>query len=635
MGKIHAAPQFISLVGDVTEEEVVRDFSRYDAYFDLLGVIYLNDSQSRKVTRAKQLVPVRQDIGDSRFEIRTDFGNHFGQGDFVGGANQQYFHRPDADDTAFLDSEGFDVSQRGKLTHLNEVLEDGGFSTASAAVRHDDKVFFANGNNVVRGDGAFPGTYTSESPHAADSAVPVLDLAASGDALFAALGVNGVHARDAGGTWAHYQPDGASDLNVGDARVVAWLKDRLMVVGTAGTEIFEVVADSTPTALETLADGWAFVDMFESGPFIFAVAVNTKIGQSRVHTYGLTSDGSAIEKKTSTPLPNGDIARCGLGYLGRIFIGGGRQNSTGGYDAFLYEAQVTTTGDLALSLIAADDSAGASDLSVRCIEALPSAIVFGWSTGDRSGLGIYHLARNAFAKYLNATDVMAAGSVTSVLYFKGRTVFTMPDGLVYEDLGNPVTTATLVSSIADWDTTSPKTWDFFELHHSALVTGQSVKLEYTIVDPELDEWVTALTSGVPGAAGKDIHLRDIIARNLAVRVTSTGNSTSTPEVQSFDVRSTLSPTTPDWELVRTIRVVDKDKKDRRGEWVHQDPRAVKNQIAAMLYTWLTVYEPDATFDAYVEDVQDVEPASDMQSATGGTALDEAYYVQITLVGRRQ
>lgn len=635
MAKIHAAPSFISLVGEATDEEVVRDFSRYDAYLDLLGVLYLNDSQSRKVTRAKQLVPVRQDIGDSRFEIRTDFGNHFSQGDFVGGAGQRFFHRQTSDDTAFLDSEGFDISERGKLTHLNDVAEDGAYSAPAALVRLDDKIFFTNGNSVTRGDGAFPGTYTDENPHAADGATAVLDLAASGDALFAALGANGVHARDAGGTWAHYQPDGATDLDVGNATLVAWLKDRLIVVGQGGTDIYEVVADSTPASLETLADGWTFSDVFESGPFIFAVAINTKIGKSRVHTYGLTSDGSALEKKTSTPLPNGDIARCGLGYLGRIFVGGGRQNSEGGADAFLYEAQVTEQGDLALSLITADDSAGASDLSVLCLEALPSAIVFGWSTSDRSGLGIYHLARNAFAKYLNATATVGAGAVSSVLYFKGRTVFTHPNGLVYEDLGNPVASAELITSTADWDTTSPKTWDMYELHHSALVVGQSVKLEYTIVDPSQDEWVEALEVVTPGSAGKAVHLRDIIARSVTVRLTSVAGATSAPEVQSFDVRSTLSPASPDWELVRTIRVLDKDKKDRRGEYVHQDPRAVKNQLAGLLYTWLTLYEPDGTFDAYVEDIQDVEPASDMTSETAGTSLREAYYVQISMVGRRQ
>lgn len=629
------APRWTVLVnplGTVTVTDL--DFSRYDAYLDSLGVLYLNE-EGRKVTRTAQLRPPRTDVGQTPYEQRSGFGDYFAQGDFTGGAGQRHYHRASRDETKFLESEGFDITERGELTHLNAMAEAGAYSGPHSLTHLDELVFFANGNSVTRGNGSWPGSFADEDPAAGEGGATTLDLTASGDKLFSASGPNGVHVRSAAGTWSHYQPDAATNLAVGTATKVAWLKDRLFVVGQGGTDIYEVVADSSPTTMETLPDGWTFQHIFEAGPFVFATAINTKIGKSRVHAYGLNSGGSAMEKKSSTPLPNGDIGYCGIGYLGRIFIGGGRQNASGGLEALLYEAGANETGELALQLVTADDSAASSDFSIREMEALPFAIVFGWNTGSRRGLGIYHLALNAFANYLDVTSLTSSSSpITSALYYKGRVVMTHADGLFYENLGTPVTTATLTSSIADWNTTATKTWDLFEVLHEALDVGTSVVLEYTKVDPDDGQWLTALTSAFQTATGAQARVESLRSRQLAVKITSTAAQNNAPVIRSFSVRSTPSPSDPDWELIRVVRVVDRDRKDRRAEPIKQDPRDTKNQIEDMAYRWVTLYEPGATYTVYVDAVAHVEPGSSLVSETGGTSEREAYYLELRMVGRR-
>jgi hypothetical protein len=614
------------------------DFSRFSAYFDSLGVLYLPGQG--KQTRTLPVEPPRTDTGTSEFEIRPDFGSFFGQGDFSGGGLQRYFHRSSSDKTAYLESEGFDISVPGELRHLNSVLETDAetFSSATSLEEAADLPFLAHGTSVYAGTGSFPGTWTAEDPSgASEAAATVLDMTSRGDELFAALGAAGVHIRSSAGVWTHFQPDGATDLDTGTTTKVSFLKDRLFVVGAAGRSIYEVVADSTPTALETLPEGWTFEGIFESGPFVFATAVCPTAGLSRVHAYGLVSD--VMAKKTSTALPKGDLAYSGIGYLGRVFIGGGRQTSAGGLDPLLYEGIPDENGALQLLLVAADDEGGAEDLAVRCFSSFGEGIVFGWSRSNeegnlRVGLGSYGLARNAFSFHLRDGAASSAEGVDDVIRYRGRLLFTAGGSLFHEELDAPVPEATLISSLGDWNNVGFKTWDLFQVAHDTLVVNSSVELEYTTKDPDLDEWQDALTSALPGAVGAEQRLEDVKARQLSVRIISTAGASQAPVIRSFSVRSVPAPEETEWLLIRTVRLVDKDRKDRRAEAIHRKVRETRAALQDLAHTWVTLYEPGVTWTAYVQEVGEVEPAEAPSSATGGTEAREGFYVELRMVARR-
>ncbi len=628
MVDILVAPSFLSTEGfeAVTAGTIVPDFTRFDAYVDELGVLYETGEQ-RRLGATVPLQPPRTDTGLTPFEQRPEFGFPFAQGDFSGGADQKYFHRDAADKTRFFRSEGFNISDSAKITHLNQTLEDGAFSDPHSLVTYNALPFMADGNNVQRGNGSFPNSWTSEDPHAGEGATAVLDLAPGGDFLYAALGVNGIHRRTTGGAWSHYVTGTATTK-------VAWLKDRLFAVDTRS--IYEITAaGALPTAIETLADGWAFEEIWEAGPFVMATAVNTNLALSRIHTYGLNTAGTAIIKKTSTPLPKGDIAYSGIGYLGRVFIGGGRQTTTGGLDAILYEGIPSAEGDLALALIA-DSRSASEDLSVRCFESIPKAVLFGWSRNDytRTGLGVFHLARNAFAHHLSQS-LAASDRVTSVLLYKNTVMFTVKSqGVFFERTAVPVTQAYLITSLGDWSSTSFKTWDLFEMRHDALGLSQSVELQYSIADHDREEWQSAIISSTLGATGAEARVLELVSPQLSVKVISNASATLGPTFRSFSVRSVPSPSNTEWRLVRRIRVFDKDQRDSRAEPISQDPRETLNQLRETAHKWVVLTEPSATWIALVEDVAEYEPASPPVYETYGSQEREAYIVELRMVGRR-
>lgn len=625
------------------------DFTVYDAYIKtdagLKGLLFYDQAQPE--TTPIELQPTRTDVGNNPEEIRPEFGNFFAQSDFSHGAGQHYFHQPGRDPKRFMYSEGFDISEPGRLTHLRALAE--AFDSASVGrglTQAGGLPFLAVANRVRRGDGAFPGTWTEENPHVAEGDQTVKDLAAEGARVFAALGVNGVHVRSSGGTWAHLQPDGSTDLNISPAERVAWLKERLMVVGgTGGRSLYEVNptgGTSTPTAIETLPEGWVFEHIFEASGFIHACAVNVDAGLSRVHHYGLNSAGSAIEKKSSTPFPQGQLMYAGCGFPGLAFVGGGKANASGGYDPILYRALVNPdTGALEYVEVREEKGSGSADLSVRAVVPIGESILFGWSLasgafgGARDGIGIYHVARDAFAHHLKRTGAGGNELVLAIMPFKGRVLITFNgDGLYYEDLATYATTAVLVTSHADWNNAGQKVWDLIEVSHEPLPAGTSVKVEYGIKSHELSAWTTMFTSDIDGSEGQEGRISGVKSRLFALRITSTSTASASPVFLGYSVRSLPSPAQADWRLVRYVRLLATDRKDEDSELIYQDPRELLRFLQDALWSFVTFHESGFSWAAFVEDVSTVEPKQPFYDTTSGEAVKDAFVVRLQMVGTR-
>jgi hypothetical protein len=629
-------------IGDATGTHAL-DFTNYDAYIettdDFFGVLF--DDTEKPTDTSRRLQPVRQDVGNNPAEIRPEFGDIFAQNDFSHGSGQTYFHQLGRDPKRYFTSEGFDIYEPGRMKHLQRLSACFEDPLTGPLAQADGLPFVGVGTMVRRGDGTLPGTWIDEDPTAGEADQTVLSLSAEGARLYAALGAAGVHVRSSAGVWSHLQPDGATDLNINPATGVFWLKDRLMVIGgTDSRQIFEVVADSTPTAIDTLKEGWRFVSVGEAGGFLEACAVNTDAAQSVIYSYGLNDTADAIERKSSTPMPIGQLAWVVNGTIGTAFIGGGKANEDGGYDPFLYRATVNNLGELDYILIRQEQGSSGADLSVRAITPIGDSVLVSWTLGSdalygeaRDGIAVYHLGRDSFARHLRREGGGGANKVFSILPYKGSTLVAIDSfGLYFEDLNAWVPSASLVTSLADWNNAGDKVWDQVEVAHDPLPAGASVGVEYTLLPQVAEDWNNAFLSNVAGSEGQSARLGNTTSRIFALRISSNISVSGRPVVQSYSVRSHPRPSRPEWDIVRTIRLVDVDQKDDQAEAVTQDPRERMEALRAAINTWITFYESGVTWTAFLTDVAKYEPAQPFYDTTGGETFKDAFIVQLKMTG---
>lgn len=611
------------------------DFSTYDGYLAGQGLIAYEDEGVRPQTQTLPLrAPRTEFLTPTNFESHPEFGDIFSQGDFSGGAGQEHYHRPRRDERKFYSSEGFDISEPGRLKLLHATAEADNQASPGTIEITGGLPFFIAGTTVRRGSGSFPGTWVNDDPHAGEGAQSVNDLASSGDELYAAIATNGIHRRSSGGTWSHYVTQGTSAITR-----IAWVKDRL--IAADGRNIYEILAGGAlPTPLETLPTGWIFEDIFEVGGFVYACAVSTAAGLSRIHHYGLSQDGSTLEKKGSTEVPRGQLIYSGRGYLGSAYVGGGIQNASGGLDPVVYQAFPTATGFLDLIKLVEEEGAGSADLAVRAVEPIGEAVVFSWSlgsgapTGARTGLAIHDLGRDSLAHHLRGPAGTAR--VDSIRYYRGRLLFTVAaDGLYYENTGTFVTSAELVTSMADWNNAGQKVADVFEVSHSALLAGEVVRLQYATKHPDEATWTDAVVSDTDGAEGKTTILTtNVKGRKIAAKivVTITG-TTATPEVYAFSIRTNPAPTTPEFVLQRNFRILETDRKDEQAEQVFNAVETVRDFVHSKAQTQVIFEEAGKTWNAYVLSVVDVTPMTEIHRTTLGETARKGYVLQVQMIAR--
>ena len=628
-----------------------RDFSRYHAYLDSIGLIYDIGEEGKK-RKPLPRRPTRQDVGNNPYEIRPEFGDNFAQGDFVDGAGQQVFHRRTSDPEKFLDSEGCDIETQGRLSVLSDIDLAAGVTAPGTFEIAEGSLFTKDGTSVKRTTDL--SVWTTEDPHAGEGAQTVQSLASFGDDLFAALGSNGVHKRTGStDTWAHYKPDGAENLNVGTASLVRYLRNRLFVVGDDGRSIYEIVDGATAdyTAPPRLGDrlplGWTFTDIWEGGTFLYASAINEAARMSRIYHFALKADATAFEAKGSSTFTRNQLIRCGRGEFGRVFVGGGKRTKTGGYDPLIVQMVADTSGHLYLETkIAQGKGAGTLDLSVRAIEVDGERLLFGWSLGSgypfgaREGLAAYYPARGAFVNSYSIESMPATPeSVQDIIVYNGRTVFATSDGLYYEDATQYRSESVFISSAGDWSNFGLKVWDQFDIMFDPLPAGTSVELWYTTQSPEDNVWVSAgAAATVPGSKSKSYRLTNVESQLLAIKIVAKASSDglSAPVVRGFTVRSSPKFSTTNWVFARRILLQAEAKKHDGAEPVTFNPRDDRDTIEAMLHSWHTLYEPSATYDVWIEDIEVTEVAEPEYETSDASEEQhkEHYTVDVVFVATR-
>lgn len=628
------------------------NFSEVDAKLGDYELFYYKGERRR--TSALKLRPTRQDTGQNANQLRPEYGDYFSQNRFLGGQEQEYFHTQLSEEDRIYYSEGIDFSD-GRVRPLYRVqpinlVGSGGFSAVAGGGRltiADDKLFVIADLAAIRRMTTLGGATTDENPHAADGTTDIYDITARGNEVFAALGANGIHRRDpTAGTWAHWQPDGATDLTIGDARLVQFVKDRIMAAGTGGREMFEVVNDSTPSVIVTLPTGWVFTDIGESGQFIYATAESVGAGLSRVHVFGLNSAGTAIEHKGSTPMATDQFARSIEGYLDAVFVGAGKRNQDGGFDPVFWIGTPSENGLLKMAKIAEGKGAGALDLSVRAIHPDGEQVFCSWALGDdspygkRTGIAVYDLARGAFFHHMSVGGATAR-SPRAITRFKGHLLH-IPELIYWEDPnqgwrnGFPGEDVYLVTSIADWGAAGLKVWDLYDLRHKSLGVGASIDIYYTIDHPRENNWTLLGTSDTDGDEGATFRETDIISRQLSLKIVLLLDDPTRPEpaeLESFSVRSVPTTEVNEFTLERYVRLIHHDRKDSGGpeRWIDPDTR--NGELRALLRTWATLYEEDGTWDVWIDDFSEVIPGEPLRNVDNVDVTDDSYILKLTMIGR--
>lgn len=618
---------------------MANDFTIYDAYIGSQGLIEYEDESARATTSSLPLRPPKTEVPTStEFEQSPSFGDIFAQGDFSGGAGQLRYHSPGRDPKRFWLSLGFDFAKPGELKALHDV----GLAVSNTSIGRtvevcNDLPFFIDNTaatqRVQRGNGSWPGTWTPEDPGGSGD---IDDLASSGDELYAARG--NVYKRVVAGTWSSWVTKGSTNIDR-----LAWVKDRLICAD--GRNIYEITASGAlPTALETLPTGWRFESIFEHGEYIYACAISTLTQRSKIHHYGLKQDLSGLEKKGQTEMPRGQLAYSGGSYMGVAYIGAGVKNpTTSGYNGIVYQAIADGRGFLSLIKLVEDKHDANYDTSVRCFEGFGESMYFGWTQVNylpQVGLGVHHLARDAWAPHLVAATTGFSNYTTSVKVYKGRLIFARSGvGLSYEDLNAYRTGAWLVTSIADFNNSGQKIFDTFEVSHSALAASQGVKLSYLFGGPQdvsYNSFTAVLNNSTTSSKGKSVTdtTNNVKGRQVFILVETYGPTSSTPTLTHFSIRSNPTPVTQESVLTRYYRILDQDRKDEQAEEIFQNPDTVKNAIEALAYSWVALYEPGQTWTAYVTGVSDVTPQTAIHRASAGESLRRGYVIQVQMVARK-
>ena len=150
----------------------------------------------------------------------------------------------------------------------------------------------------------------------------LVDATTNGQYLYTAAGTDGVHRLDTAGTWTIPMPPGPPG---------SWSGPRTgsSSVATTPSTRWSPLARSQRPSARSRPGGRSPRSSRPASSSWRQHAMRART--VRIYAYGLNAGRSALEPKTSTPMPRGEKATSGIHYLGRTFIGGGRITSDGGF----------------------------------------------------------------------------------------------------------------------------------------------------------------------------------------------------------------------------------------------------------------------------------------------------------------
>ena len=189
---------------------------------------------------------------------------------------------------------------------------------------------------------------------------------------------------------------------------------------------------------------FAWVDVTDGPTAIYFAGFSGQI--SHIYQTAVVPDGTNLTIPTNAAtLPDGEIVRSALGYLGVMMIGS---------DLGVRVAAIDSQGNLTVGDLIAT-------APVRCFEPQSHFVWFGWSNYDTTSTGIGRVDLGTFndSAPAYASDLMATGqgSVVSVVTFLGRRAFAVAGlGIFAEHAVNFVASGNIRSGTLNYGLPDPK-----------------------------------------------------------------------------------------------------------------------------------------------------------------------------------
>lgn len=486
--------------------------------------------------RARSAEPQAQRLQTSEVpeEFVDEYGQTFARSDFSGGEGLQFAHdrtNPPNASSQFWDSRNIDVSAPAdgsdkviRLLHTTERSD-----TISGTVRlawTGTALYATDGQTLSKSTNptATTPTWAAENPHAGEGSQNVLDVAALGSDIYAALTTNKIH-RNTGGGWAHW-----SDL----AATRIWgIKNRVMA--STGVTLYEAAAAAGSTALKTIDPSQTFNACVDGGAAILA-------GASDGYVYAFTPTGTAgaLELAAQDLFQGEQVVS--LAYAqGLIFVGTAEPVAAGGKIGRLWRCELSSAftltsrqlvrqwGDVDVTIDRAPYGLYGTRDAVYAVVREDGSETHSWR---------YDLATAGLVRWFIFS---AAGVSRSVLLVNGRLFAGIDASGVWRQTSSYAPSGWLIGPAGDFYSASDKTWVAARLD-ADVDDGEKVTLQYsTQIGSMLDDngpgWANIrIDTGSP--IGDETVMSGVTSRYIIGQVVLTASPAGTsPTVRSFGFRA--------------------------------------------------------------------------------------------------
>lgn len=379
-----------------------------------------------------------------------------GQESWHGGAGQTYLDRSDAVRTRYRASKGIDPWTRGQIRLLPAAGQKRASVNSNLAVATvGTHCFILDGATLAYtlDITATTPTFTPLTPVGTALAASAHSLVSDGYTVWAADAADLYYATRGGATYGQWHS--AAWANTELAR---FAKGRLFTA--IGASIYNNGAQGSAvpaTALLTHpSSDWTWTDVAE-GPA--AVYLSGFAGdRSAIYRTAIKADGTALDTPVvATTLPDGEIVRGMVGYLGFLLVG---------TDKGLRFASLAADGNIDTLGALIPISAG-----VRVLEPQDRFCWFGWTSYDAtsSGLGRVDLRTFNDSTPAYASDLMASslGTVSAVATFQNRRLFAVAGSGFWAETADLVASGTLSTGWFNYGIPDTKTAINLNVRHAA------------------------------------------------------------------------------------------------------------------------------------------------------------------------
>jgi hypothetical protein len=314
--------------------------------------------------------------------------------------------------------------------------------------------------------------------------------------------------------------------------LLGYVKGRLM--GAVGRVLYNLTNLAAPAAaLYTHPNtDFTWVGFAAGSANIYAAGYSGD--KSLIYRTSVKADGTALDiPAVAGELPDGEIIRSILGYVGLVVIGS---------DVGVRLGQPDNNGDVTVGGLIETGT------SVRCLVGYSRFVYFGWTNYDATSTGIGRLDLQNFTDTLTpayASDIMATaqGIVGSLIVMSGTPVYAVDASGIWAPTSALVTSGYIDSGLVAYDLADPKTAMFLNVKTEALPAGATVVSTLSADGGSFDAVGTHSTTGATGpqpdytvgqTIGETFELRHTLTRATA---TSTGPVLTRHTLRSYPTPS--------------------------------------------------------------------------------------------------